>query len=50
MVKNKEVFERINSRIRKDQIKFIKGRAKKLNVSEGEMHRIIVDFYMVNEK
>lgn len=50
MPEKKETFVRINSRIRKDQHKNIKVEAKKLKISEGELHRNIVDFYFANKK
>jgi hypothetical protein len=47
MKKNqKDNFIRINSRVRKDQIKFIKDFAKKNNLGEGETHRLIIDDFM----
>jgi len=39
-------FVRINSRVKVDQLYFIKDQAKEKGISEGEMHRIIIDFYI----
>lgn len=41
-----EIFVRINSRVRPDQLKSVKDLAKKIKKSEGETHRIIIDYYM----
>lgn len=46
----KETMVRINSRVRKDQFKFIREEAKKQKVGEGEMHRIIIDYYISKNK
>ena len=40
----------MNSRIRPDQKKFIGTEARKLKITEGELHRKIVDFYMNSNK
>jgi len=40
---------RLNSRVRPEQKDFIKVTAKKINKSEGELIREIIDFY-INEK
>lgn len=37
---------RINTRIRPDQMKFIKGYAEMKQMTEGETHRLILDYYM----
>lgn len=37
---------RVNSRIRKDQHKFIKDYAKKNEIFEGEVHRNIIDYFI----
>jgi hypothetical protein len=42
----KEKFTRINSRISKEQHAFIKAQAKKLKMTEGELHRMIIEEYM----
>lgn len=39
---------RINSRITKAQHKFTKEEAKRLNISEGEMHRTVFQYYINN--
>lgn len=39
-------FVRINSRVRADQHAFIKKAADISNKTEGEIHRIIIDYYM----
>lgn len=41
-------FVRINTRIRADQMKFIKAYAKKKRITEGEAHRALLDNYMMN--
>jgi len=41
-------FVRINTRIRADQMKFIKSYAKKMKITEGEAHRALLDNYMMN--
>jgi len=40
---------RINTRIRHDQQKFIKAKAKTTNTTEGEVFRAILDAY-INKK
>ena len=50
MANKKEGMKRINSRVRKDQFNFIRVEAKKKKVGEGEMHRIIIDEYITNNK
>lgn len=45
-----EKFVRINSGIKREQHKFAKDLASKKNISEGEMHREIFDFYIKNYK
>ncbi len=42
-------LERINSRVRPDQKKFIKKEAKRLKVGEGALHRAIIDYYITNK-
>jgi len=44
----KETLVRINSRITPEQHKFTKAEAKKLKISEGQMHRVVFDFYIKN--
>lgn len=44
----KETLIRINSRLTPVQHKFAKSEAKKLKISEGEMHRVVFDFYIKN--
>jgi hypothetical protein len=48
MKDKKETFVRINSRLTPAQHKFAKAEAKKLKISEGEMHRVVFDFYIKN--
>ncbi len=43
-------FVRINSRITTEQHKFAKDEAKKRKINEGDMHRLIFDFYITNYK
>lgn len=50
MPAKKETLIRINSRITKEQKLFLKNEAKRLNVGEGELHRRIVDFYIISIK
>jgi hypothetical protein len=45
-----EPFVRINSRVTKTELQFIKDRAKRERKTEGEMHRLIVEYYMLNKK
>lgn len=45
-----EPMTRINTRIRKDQHKFIKAKAKKTNQTEGEIFRAIIDIIMNSDK
>lgn len=52
----KEVYVRLNSRVRPDQLKSIKDLAKKQTlilkrkVTEGEANRSIIDYYFKNNK
>jgi len=48
MKKKTPTFVRINSRVREDQQTFIKKLAKKNKVTEGEIHRQIIDSYINN--
>ncbi len=41
-----EPFVRINSRIRKDQMKFVKDFARENGIGEGEAHRQLLDKLM----
>jgi len=41
---------RINTRIRQDQHKFIKDKAKKTNQTEGEIFRAIIDIIINADK
>ena len=50
MAVKRETFIRVNSRITKYQHIYIKDLAKKLNITEGEVHRKLVDFYIKNNK
>ena len=42
----KDLFIRMNSRIRKEQRKFVRALANKRGISEGGMYRIIIDDFM----
>ena len=44
--KRNQPMARINTRIRHDQHRFIKSLAKKINKTEGEIFREVVDFYI----
>lgn len=46
MKKQTTTYVRINSRVRKDQHAFIKKLAKQGKITEGEIHRMIIDEYM----
>ena len=37
---------RVNTRIREDQQSFVKAKAKKDNLTEGEVYRLIIDFFI----
>ena len=37
---------RVNTRIREDQKKFVQTKAKKESLTEGEVFRLIMDFYI----
>lgn len=41
---------RMNSRIRKDQKKYIRDIAKSKKVGDGVIHREIIDYYINNHK
>jgi len=41
---------RVNTRIREDQKKFVQAKAKKENLSEGDVFREIIDFYIKKNK
>ena len=41
---------RINTRIRKDQQKYIKAKAKQTNATEGEVFRAIIDMVIKYDK
>lgn len=41
---------RLNSHVRPDQKEFIKKLAKKEKKSEGQINRIIIDFFMLKNK
>lgn len=47
---NKNTLVRVYPGVRRDQKKFIKDEAKKKKVGEGEMHRIIIDYYINKNK
>jgi hypothetical protein len=46
MKEKKETLVRINTRIPKEQKKWIKDEAKKRDIGEGDLHRIIIRYYM----
>jgi DNA replication initiation complex subunit (GINS family) len=41
---------RLHTRIRHEQSEFIKKEAVRKAISDGEMHRIVIDYYMANHK
>ena len=47
--KKVQPLARVNTRIREDQKTFIKKEAKKQNLTEGEVFRLMIDFY-INKK
>lgn len=49
MTKKKDTMVRINSRIFPGQHEFIKLEAKRLNIGEGELHRMIIQDYITNK-
>lgn len=50
MKQKSKTMVRVNTRIRPEQLVFVKAEAKKNNVTEGEMFRTIVEFYMKQPK
>jgi hypothetical protein len=48
MKEKKETLVRINTRIPKEQFVFIKNYAKKNDMGEGEVHRMILDRFMID--
>ena len=46
----KKTTVRINSRVTPAQKQFLKTEAKRLKIGEGELHRRIVDFYIVSNQ
>lgn len=50
MKKKKEPMARINTRILPSQNEFIKAESKKLGIGEGELYRLIIQFYQDNHK
>jgi hypothetical protein len=46
-IKNKLV--RINSRIRKEQLDYIKKYADDFGLTEGETHRLIIDEFIISK-
>jgi hypothetical protein len=46
----KNTLVRVYPGVRRDQAKAIKQEAEKLKVGNGEMHRIIIDYYFKNKK
>jgi len=45
-----EPFVRINSRVRADQLKFVKTYAKARKIGEGQAHRDILDSFILSIK
>jgi len=43
-------MDRINSRVNETQKEFIKNKAKKEKLTEGEVLRLIIDTYIANSK
>jgi len=50
MLRKPEQTVRLNSHVRPDQKMFIKREAKRLKLGEGEINRMIIDFYMKKHK
>lgn len=50
MLTKKEVLTRMNTRVTPEQKKFLKKEAKRLKITEGELSRRIVAFYIDNNK
>ena len=48
--KERKPMDRVNTRVRSDQKEFIKTKAKKDNLTEGEVFRLVIDFYTNNNK
>lgn len=46
LLKKIEVLTRMNTRITPDQKKFFKKESKRLKITEGELSRRMVDFYI----
>lgn len=46
----KDNLVRIYPGVRRDQKKFLQEEAKRRKVGEGEMHRIVIDYYKANYK
>ena len=40
---------RVNTRVREDQKKFVQTKARRKKLTEGEVFRLIIDFY-INKK
>ena len=49
-MKQPKKMDRINSRVKGTQKKFIKNKAKKDKMTEGEILRLIIDFYIAKNK
>ena len=45
-MKRKDTYVRINSRVHQGQIEFIKKYAKENKLTEGETHRLIIQFFI----
>lgn len=56
MEKKAKTLVRVNTRIRPDQDRFVKNMAKKIDPvtkakpTEGELYRLIIDYYIINHK
>ena len=46
VVKKVDNLIRINSRVRVDQHQFVKTYAENADMGEGEVHRLIIDYFM----
>ena len=46
MKEKKETLVRINTRVPRKQLMWIKSKAKELKIGDGQLHRIIIDHYM----
>ena len=49
-MKRAKPMARVNTRVLEDQRAFVKARAKRKNLTEGEVFREIIDFFITNNK